>query len=56
MLSMLAYALLPAAPEAPGADHRGYPDAQIVDALTGLLLHGLAGPATSAAATPAESG
>jgi AcrR family transcriptional regulator len=56
MLSMLAYALLPAVPEAPGADHRGYPDAQIVDALTGLLLHGLAGPSTSAAATPAESG
>ena len=33
MLSMLAYALLPAAPDAPRAvDHRGYPDAQIVDA------------------------
>ena len=56
MLSMLAYALLPAAPEAPGADHPGYPDAQIIDALTGLLLHGLAGPPTLATATLEESG
>ncbi len=56
MLSMLAYALLPAAPEAPGADRPGYPDAQVIDALTGLLLHGLAGPPTLATATLAESG
>ena len=56
MLSMLAYALLPAAPEAPSADRPGYPDAQVIDALTGLLLHGLAGPPTLATATLAESG
>ncbi len=45
MLSMLAYALLPAAPSTPAASGPGYPDAQILDALTSLLLHGLAGPA-----------
>jgi AcrR family transcriptional regulator len=45
MLSMLAYALLPAAPGTPAASGPGYPDAQILDALTSLLLHGLAGPA-----------
>jgi AcrR family transcriptional regulator len=39
MLSMLAYALLPAAPGGPE-----YPDTQVLDALTALLLHGLAGP------------
>jgi AcrR family transcriptional regulator len=44
MLSMLAYALLPAGPGAPPAGGPGYDDAQIMDALTGLLLHGLAGP------------
>jgi AcrR family transcriptional regulator len=44
LLSMLAYALLPADPEAPAASGGpGYSDAQILDALTNLLLHGLAG-------------
>jgi AcrR family transcriptional regulator len=36
MLSMLGYALLADAPD-------GYPDAQVLDTLTRLLLHGLAG-------------
>jgi AcrR family transcriptional regulator len=43
MLSMLAYALLPADPgTSPGGP--GYSDTQILDALTSLLLNGLAGP------------
>lgn len=45
LLSMLAYALLPANPEAPDPGVPRYSDAQILDALTSLLLHGLAGPA-----------
>jgi AcrR family transcriptional regulator len=45
LLSMLAYALLPADPEAPGPGAPRYSDTQILDALTSLLLHGLAGPA-----------
>ena len=54
MLSMLAYALLPAspgpaAPDAAAAGEPADPDAQILDTLTGLLLHGLAGPATEPA-------
>lgn len=44
MLSMLAYALLPAVPDTPPAGAPGYPEAQILDALTSLLLYGLAGP------------
>lgn len=43
MLSMLAYALLPANPADPDAPAPGYPDAQILDTLTGLLLNGLSG-------------
>jgi AcrR family transcriptional regulator len=46
MLSMLAYALLPADPDdvaAPGGP--GYSDTQILGTLTNLLLHGLAAPA-----------
>jgi AcrR family transcriptional regulator len=45
MLSMLGYALLPAEPGAPVSGAPGYSDTQILDALTSLLLHGLAGPA-----------
>src|ERR1700722_8360307 len=45
MLSMLAYALLPENPDVPVSGGPGYPDTQILDALTNLLLHGLAGPA-----------
>ena len=46
MLAMLAYALLPADPDAPAAGGQpGYTDAQILDTLTSLLSHGLAGPA-----------
>jgi hypothetical protein len=44
MLSMLAYALLPAVPDTPPSGAPGYPDAQILDALTSLLLYVLAGP------------
>ena len=46
MLSMLAYALLPADPgdvAVPGGP--GYSDTQILGTLTSLLLHGLAAPA-----------
>jgi AcrR family transcriptional regulator len=48
MLSMLAYALTPAAPDAPASGRPGYQDGQILDALTNLLWHGLAGPAQMA--------
>jgi hypothetical protein len=42
MLSMLAYALLPpSGASGPAAD---YPDQEILDSLTRLLLFGLAGP------------
>jgi AcrR family transcriptional regulator len=44
MLSMLAYALLPADPGT-SAGGPGYSDPQVLDTLTGLLLHGLADPA-----------
>jgi hypothetical protein len=44
MLSMLAYALLPG-PEAVPGQAPAYSDPSILDALTGLLLYGLAGPA-----------
>jgi AcrR family transcriptional regulator len=43
MLSMLAYALLPADPGT-SSGGPGYSDTQILDAVTSLLLHGLAGP------------
>ena len=46
MLAMLAYALLPADPDAPApAGQPAYSDAQILGTLTNLLSHGLAGPA-----------
>jgi AcrR family transcriptional regulator len=46
ILAMLAYALLPADPEAPApAGQPAYTDAQILGTLTSLLSHGLAGPA-----------
>jgi AcrR family transcriptional regulator len=45
MLSMLAYALLPVIPGRTGGSSAGYTDAEILDALSSLLLHGLAGPA-----------
>jgi AcrR family transcriptional regulator len=46
MLAMLAYALLPADPDAPAADGRpAYTDEQILSTLTRLLSYGLAGPA-----------
>jgi AcrR family transcriptional regulator len=44
MLSMLAYALLDE-----GQATAGYSDREVVDTLTGLLLHGLAGPGPAAA-------
>jgi hypothetical protein len=44
MLSMLAYALLPVTPVSTGDSPSGYTDTQILDALSSLLLHGLAGP------------
>ena len=45
MLAMLAFALLPADPDAPlPADQPGYSDEQILGTLTNLLVHGLAGP------------
>jgi hypothetical protein len=34
MLSILAYALLPAVPDTPPSGTPGYPEAQILDALT----------------------
>jgi hypothetical protein len=46
MLSMLAYALLPADPgDVPVPGGPGYADTQILGTLTSLLLHGLGGPA-----------
>ena len=46
ILAMLAYALLPADPDAPApAGQPAYSDTQILGTLTGLLSHGLAGPA-----------
>ena len=46
MLAMLAYALLPADPDARApAGQPAYSDAQILGTLTSLLSHGLAGPA-----------
>jgi AcrR family transcriptional regulator len=48
VLSMLAYSLLPAESGAADAMPRpGYSGADVIDALTNLLLHGLAGPPTS---------
>jgi len=45
MLSMLAYALLPVTSVSTGDGGAGYTDIQILDTLSSLLLHGLAGPA-----------
>jgi hypothetical protein len=51
MLSMLAYALLPADTSAavsePGRPEPGYSDPDVIDTLTGLLLYGLAGESAS---------
>jgi hypothetical protein len=50
MLSMLAYALLPAEPGAGHPDSarpgHGYLDPDVIDTLSKLLLYGLAGPRT----------
>jgi AcrR family transcriptional regulator len=54
MLSMLAYAMVPAEQRTP-ADGPRYPDTQILDALSTLLLHGLAGPAVSESNGAGES-
>jgi AcrR family transcriptional regulator len=43
MLSTLGFALLPMDPDAPANQGPGYSDDEIIDALTNLLLHGLAG-------------
>jgi AcrR family transcriptional regulator len=43
MLSTLGYALLPADPSAAEDAGPGYSDDEIIDAVTNLLLHGLAG-------------
>jgi AcrR family transcriptional regulator len=43
MLSTLGYALLPASPDAPAGPVPGYSDDEVIDAVTNLLLHGLAG-------------
>ena len=56
MLSMLAYALLPAVPDTPPAGAPGYREAQILDALTSLLLYGLAGPRPLAGRAVSRSG
>ena len=53
MLSMLAHALLPVGPGAPVSGGPGYPDTQILDALTSLLLHGLTGPDVPRTSPPA---
>ncbi len=45
MLSMLAYALLPADHGAPSGREPGYPETQILDAVSTLLLYGLTGRA-----------
>jgi len=47
MLSMLAYALLPVTSVSTGDSGSGYTDMQILDTVSSLLLHGLAGPAGS---------
>ena len=53
MLSMLAHALLPVGPGAPVSGGPGYPDTHILDAITSLLLHGLAGPDIRRTSPPA---
>jgi AcrR family transcriptional regulator len=57
MLSMLAYAMPPADPDpdAAGSGAARYPDPELLDALTRLLLHGLAGPADRAAGPPSAA-
>ena len=56
MLSMLAYALLGDDPDSSVALRSENKDEEVIDTLTRLLLHGLAGPPTLATATLAESG